>query len=187
VPRDYHIAAERYRPLQVQVLIIAESPPAFSTDSKQSYFYFEDNPSGDMLFATIVQAVLGITYFKKAGPRKAEILRQFQSERYWLMDAVERPINKIDGRRTSDGERKPLIEMEQNRLFERIAALNTDKQSNDMSIVLIKDLVYKCLAEPLRKTGYRVPQVGKIGFPRYERDPATIEGIRSALASRRRV
>lgn len=185
--RDYHNAAERYRPAQVQVLFIAESPPAFSLESKKSYFYFEENPGGDMLFATIVQAMFGITYLKKTGLRKTEVLRQFQTEGYWLIDAVERPINKIDGRKTSDGERKLLMEMDQNRLFERIAALNADKQSNDMSIVLIKDLVYKCLAEPLRQTGYHVPQGGKIGFPRWERDPLTIAGIKSALANRRPV
>ena len=171
----------------MQVLFIAESPPAFSLESEKSYFYFEENPRGDMLFATIVQAVLGIAYYKRAGLRKAEVLRQFQTEGYWLMDAVERPINKIDGRKTSDAEREPLIEKAQTRLFEKIAALNADKQSNDMSIVLIKDLVYTCLADPLRKSGYHVPQDEKIGFPRWERDPLTIAGIKSALANRRRV
>jgi hypothetical protein len=76
-----------------------------------------------------------------------------------------------------------LIRWLMHRLFERVAALNADKQSNNMPIVLIKDLVHKCLAEPLRKAGYLVPQAEKIGFPRWERDPLTIAGIKSALAT----
>jgi hypothetical protein len=128
VSLDYHSAAERYRPAQVQVLFIAESPPAFSLESKKSYFYFEENPGGDMLFATIVQAALDVTYFKRAGLRKLEVLRQFPMKDYWLMDTVERPINKNDGRKLADEERKRLIEMERTRLLQRVAALNAEKQ-----------------------------------------------------------
>ena len=180
--RDYHKAAERYRPAQVRVLFIAESPPAFSSESKQAYFFFEENPGGDLLFATIVQAVLGITYRKRNGVRKADVLRQFQAKGCWLMDAVERPINKIDDRTTPERERKNLIEEESTRLLKRIAALDGERQPNEMAVVLIKNLVYECLVEPLRQAGYCVPQARAIGFPRYHRDPATIEGIKSALA-----
>jgi hypothetical protein len=183
VAHDYDKAAERYRPTKVRVLFIAESPPAFSLESKQAYFFFEENPGGDLLFATIVQAVLGIAYRKRNGMRKADVLRLFQAKGCWLMDAVERPINKIEGRRTSERERKNLIEKERARLLKRIHALDRENQPNEMAVVLIKNLVYECLAGPLRKAGYCVPQAQAIGFPRYRSDPATIEGIKSAIAN----
>jgi hypothetical protein len=182
--RDYHLAAIRYRPKPVQVLFLAESPPAFSSDSKQAYFFFEENPGGDLLFTTIAEAVLGITYRKSGGVPKIIVLQEFQSKGYWLIDAVEYPINKIDGRKTSDSERKRLIDANRSKLLKRIASLRAENRATDMSIILIKNLVYECLAEPLRQqVGCSVPQTGPIGFPRYHGDSATIEGIRSALAN----
>jgi hypothetical protein len=181
--RDYHIAATNYRPKPVKVLFIAESPPAFSSDSKQAYFFFDENPGGDILFATIAQAVLGITYRKRGEVPKAEILQELKSKGYWLMDAVEYPINKIDGRKTSDNERKRFIDTNRSKLLERVASLRVDNQTTDMPIIMIKNLVYECLAEPLRQGGYSVPQAGPIGFPRYHCDSKTVIGIKSALAN----
>ncbi len=179
--RDYHLAATHYQPKPARVLFIAESPPAFSSDLKQAYFFFDKNPGGDLLFATIVEAVLGITYRKHGGVPKTEVLKEFQSKGYWLMDAVEYPINKIDGRKTTDSYRRSLIVKERNGLLERLALLRAENQDNDMTIILIKNLIYECLVEPLRKERYCLLQAGSIGFPRYHGDPETIEGIKSAL------
>lgn len=181
--RDYRRAANNYRPKPVRVLFVAESPPAFSSDANQAYFFFEDNPGGDLLFATIAEAALGITYRKHGSVTKAEVLKEFQSKGYWLMDAVEYPINKVGGRRTSESFRKELIYKERNKLLKRIALLRARNQATNMTIILIKNLVYECLAEQLQQKGYALPQFGPIGFPRYHRDPATINGIRNALSS----
>lgn len=183
VARDYRCAANRYQPTSVRVLFLAESPPAFAAESKQAYFFFEDNPGGDLLFSTIIEAVLGITYRKHGGVRKADLLGRFQSKGYWLMDAVEYPINRIDGKKTPDSKRKAFIDRESGKLLESIAALRAEQRlRSDVVIVLIKNLVYESLAEPLRRAGYRVPQSRAIGFPRYHGDPATIQGIKIALA-----
>jgi len=181
VPNDYHEAANRYRPEQVRVLFLAESPPACDSDLKKAYFFFEENPGGDILFATIVQAALGKPYRKRDGEPQAEVLREFQSRGYWLMDAVDYPINKIDGRKVSDRERKNLIDNERTRLFERIDAIRKNNGAVGLSIVLIKRLVYECLAGPLRQAGYSVPHSDPIGFPSYHGDRRTIKGIQSAL------
>lgn len=117
--RDYFEAAEQYRPQQVRVLFIAESPPAYSSESKKSYFFFEENPTGDILFATIIQAVLGITYRKESSRHKADILRQFQEQGYWLMDAVEYPINKMGGHKSSNVQRMKIITEESARLLKK--------------------------------------------------------------------
>ena len=183
MPDDYRSAANRYRPKPVRVLFIAESPPAYSIESRKSYFFFEENPGGDLLFSTIVHAVLEIRYRKSDGVPKKSILQCFQENGNWLMDAVEHPINKLNGKRTSDNVRKEYIDREKSNLLARISALRAENGDTDITIVLVKNLVYECLAQPLRQSGYYVPQVGPIGFPRYYGDPATIGGIRSAIAN----
>jgi hypothetical protein len=180
---DYRSAASRYRPSHVRVLFIAESPPAFISESTKSYFFFEDNPGGDLLFATIVQAVLDIRYRKGNGVPKEHVLRSFKANENWLMDAVEYPINKIDGKRTSDSVRKKHIDREKSNLLERISTLRVENGDTEITIVLIKNLVYECLAQPLRQSCYCVPQGGPIGFPRYYGDPVTIEGIKRAITN----
>ena len=181
MPNDYLSAANRYRPAQVRVLFIAESPPAFISESKKSYFCFEKNPGGDLLFCTIVEAVLNVRYRKRGAEPKARLLQNFQANGNWLMDAVEYPINKVGGKKTSDGIRRDHIERAKSNLLSRIAALRAKNGGRNFTIVLIKNLVYECLAQSLRQSGYHVPQIGPIGFPRYHGDPATINGIRRSL------
>lgn len=180
--RDYQSAANRYRPVPVRVLFIAESPPAFLSESRKAYFFFEENPGGDLFFATIVQAALDIKYRKRDGIPKERVLQCFQEKGYWLMDAVAYPINKINGQTTSDSVRRKHIERGKSNLLARIALLHEENGGTEITIVLIKNLVFECLAQPLRQAGYCVPQVGPISFPRYYGDKATIEGIKSALA-----
>lgn len=131
--------------------------------------------------ATIVQAVLKITYRKRNGPRKADVLRQFQAKGYWLMDAVEHPINKIGDKRIPERERKNLIEDESPNLLKRISALGLGNHRIEMAVVLIKNLVYECLVQPLRQAGCWIPQHRAIGFPRWYEDENTIKGISNVL------
>jgi hypothetical protein len=180
---EYRSTAIRYRPRRIQVLFLAESPPAFTLESKRSYFFFEENLGSDLLFCTLVDAVLGVEYRKHHGT-KPSLLRQLQSAGIWLIDAVEYPINRTEGRRTSDSERRAIIEKESTGLLQRIGALRAERcLAPDAVIVLIKSLVFEILAEKLRLEGYNVPQKGAIGFPRYHRDRATIHGIKDALAN----
>ena len=175
---NYRAAADCYRPKPVRVLFIAESPPAYLSESKKAYFFFKENPGSDLLFATIIQAVLKIKYTKRGKVSKDHLLRCFKEKGYWLMDAVENPINKNkNGQKTSDKERKKCIEKGISNLLERIALLHAENGGTDIKIVLIKNLVYDCLSEPLRQAGYYVPQGGPIGFPRWYGDRATIKGI----------
>jgi len=134
-----------------------------------------------MLFATIVQAVFGITYRKRNRWRKIRFLRAMQLRGYWLMDAVHYPINRIGGRKVNSRARERFIKRERFKLLRRIAKLASQNRGSLRAIVLIKNIVYQALAKTLRHAGYNVPQPGPIGFPRWHRDPATIDGIRTAL------
>ena len=181
--REYKAAAERYRPVNIRVLFIAESPPAYTDKAKKSYFFFERNPGSDILFATVVEAIYDANYRKSDG-NKEELLRQFQTDGYWLIDAVEYPINRVNGQKISESDRALEMRANTTNLFSRLDSLRRDKLLlPDAGIILIKNLVFEILAQPLSEAGYRVLHCRKIGFPRYHRDRDTIQGIRKALAA----
>jgi len=182
---DYRNAAEMYRPDSIRVLFVAESPPAFSDEARRSYFFFVPNPGRDILFATLVKAVLDEDYRKGDG-NKGDLLCRFQSEGYWLMDAVEYPINRAGGRRMSDSERAPVIRANVPRFLARLDRLRNDGVLlPSAGIILIKKLVFEVLRDPLAAAGHRVLHSRKIDFPKYYRDSDTIRGIREALEALR--
>ena len=176
-------AATRYRPDEIRILFIAESPPAFKDEQKKSYFYFAPNPGNDILFGTIVEALYQADY-RKASGRKTELLQRLRDDGYWLMDAVETPINRIAGRVVKPKERAEFIRQNLPDLLDRLAALKQEGAISDSTgIILIKKIVFETLAEDLQSAGYRVLHSQKIDFPKYHRDRDTIAGIRGALAA----
>lgn len=178
----YRKSAGHYRPDSIRVLFIAESPPAFTDESRRSYFYFPQCHGSDILFATMMKAVLDTRYFKRDG-NKAELLEKFRDGGYWLMDAVEYPINRLKGKKTSVKDRASEIESNLPFLLRRLDFLRHRLIfSTDSGIILIKKVVFEVLEQPLTDAGYTVLHRKKIDFPKYHRDRDTIAGIRRALA-----
>lgn len=176
----YRNAAEKYRPDQIELLLIAESPPWFSEKSKMSYFYFENCPGNEMFFATIVKAVLGKCYRKSEGTDKRELLCNLKNENIWLMDAVEYPINKdANGINISNKNRQAIIRQNIQYLKDRLKALQ-DRGiiTRSTRIVLIKETVYDAIGTELIKARFRVLNKKHIGFPRYQFDPDVVVAIK---------
>ena len=174
----YNKAAEIYRPNRVKVLFIAESPPSYASTDKMSYFFFDQNPGSDILFATIIKAVFDVNYHKADG-NKAELLRRFRRKGFWLLDAVNVPINKLAGQRTSPKERNCLIS---NSIPDLLGRLDRLKKRGVIDyrtgIILIKKIVYQILSPVLITKGYNVLNSRHIDFPKYYRDRDTIREIR---------
>jgi hypothetical protein len=178
---EYREAAERHRPEFIRILFLAESPPAILDNGQKSYFFFENNPGKDILFATIIKAVLDVKYRKKID-NKAGLLRQFQDKGFWLIDACEQPINRIDGRKIPDKIRAKAIEANAEDLLERLGNLKKENfLRSDSGIIIIKKVVYNVLGQTLSNAGFRVLQKCKIDFPKYHFDRDTIKGIRNVL------
>lgn len=178
---EYREAAERYRPEFIRILFLAESPPAIPDNGQKSYFFFENNPGKDILFATIIKAVLDIKFRKKTD-NKADLLREFQARGYWLIDACEQPINRIRGEINSSQNRAKAIEANAENLLVRLGNLrNENILRSDSGIIIIKKVVYEVLGQTLLDVGFQVLQKGKIDFPKYHFDRDTIMGIRDAL------
>lgn len=181
-PETYRIAAAKYKPARIRVLFVAESPPYVQVDKRASYFFFEDNPGADILFATLIEALYRKKYRKGPGC-KPRLLGQLKNDGYWLIDAVEFPINRAsDGLKCSDREREKIIGEYTTVLLTRLDRLRHEGPIDTCTkIILIKETVFNTLFSLLRSHGYTVINNRYIGFPRYYGDRAVIHAIRRLL------
>jgi hypothetical protein len=72
------VAASRYRPNRVRLLLIAESPPADAA----RYFYFDDVTEADDLF----EQVAGVMFEEQPTHRKEPFLRELRRRGVYLID-----------------------------------------------------------------------------------------------------
>ena len=77
-------AAARYRPEQIDTLLVAEAPPS----ALDRYFYFEDVSIHDSLFRHVVEAVLG----EKPSRDKAPYLDELRERGWFLLHMSEEPF-----------------------------------------------------------------------------------------------
>jgi hypothetical protein len=139
--REYADARNKYRPKNVSVLMIAESPP-----SSEGFFYFEKTiGNGDHLFRETMKAV-------RLWPEervmhkdvdKRPYLKQFQSKGFFLIDTCELPVDKLDDRRRREAIGKGAL-----RVVSVVKLLDPKK------IVLVKDTVFEPVKNELEKAGF---------------------------------
>jgi hypothetical protein len=177
--QKYELAAKKYMPEQIRVLFIAESPPAFKTEEKRSYFYFENNPGGDVLFATIVKAKYGKDYYKNAEDKK-RLLNKLKKDGIFLMDAVSFPINRDENwAKRSNKEREKIIKKQIPNLLKELDKLKLRKKiTSNTKIILIKETTYNTIRSVLYEKGYKVLNKKHIGFPSYHGDRNFIAKIK---------
>jgi len=133
------IFAQYYEPFipdEIKVLFLAESPPAYPGEAPIKYFYMTNATGAEPLFSTIMLAIYDIKY-KRNPEYKQEILNRFCNDGYFLMDAVEYPIN------TPDFDAETEIKKNKERFTERIEKLRTDGRiSGNTKTILVKQSVY---------------------------------------------
>ena len=175
---EYQKAAIRYRPDRIRVLFLAESPPAPRPCRPPSYFFFP-NSFSDLLFATVIFALYGIRY-KKDPVLKESLLQKFRADGFWLMDAVEYPINNIPKPHRPEKVRADLPN-----LLGRLNSLRQEGVLDETSgIAIIMEDVWKLLAPVLAEQGYYILNRNRyIGFPGYYYDQRTVDEIRKILPS----
>lgn len=183
--KAYIEAAKKYRPNKIKTLFVAESPPAFKIGTYPSYFYFERNPSGDILFGTIIEALYFIVY-KKDPERKRKLLERLKDDCYFLMDVCNEPINRDSNfKRRSDLDRSPIISQRIPELINELGLLESKGiLLEDTKIILIKKNIYQLLEQPLKDAGFNVINKDKVNFPGYHGDKDTIKDIRKLLKIR---
>ena len=88
----YQISAEKYVPLSIKILFIAESPPS----DLERYFYFENLQTSDWLWIGLMKAIYGVEFgvTKKERLRRKQWLVRFRNDGYRLIDASKEPFCK---------------------------------------------------------------------------------------------
>jgi hypothetical protein len=139
----YRTARNKYKPDPINVLLVAEAPPC----ALDRFFYFEDVKKQDSLFLEI----MGILYpeekqrYLRSGrdtSLKKDILGNFQTDGYWMLDLCEIPTSISNG--SLDNYVPSLISR-----LEKLITKNTP-------IILIKTDVYDSCYDALTAEGYRV-------------------------------
>jgi hypothetical protein len=132
-------AALKYKPRHVNLLLVAEAPPA----AEDRYFYFESVASNDWLFVAVVEMLFGE---KPSRSDKSAWLARLQRTGVFLIDLK---LDPVDG--------SPL-ERHVPSLVSRCQFLRPER------IVLIKATVYDAAYKPLKAS--RLPVVNKrVPFP----------------------
>jgi hypothetical protein len=124
-------AARKYRPADVELLLVAEAPPS----ALDRYFYFEDVRVQDSLFRYVARGILGVEPTRK---NKGELLKRLRDRGVFLIDL--RP-NPVDGKSRAS---------EIPQLVRRARDLNPKK------IIVIKTGVYDLVYKPLVEAGLPV-------------------------------
>jgi hypothetical protein len=134
------VAAARYQPQQIELLLVAEAPPS----APDRYFYFDDVRGHDSLFRHVVRAVLGT---EPSRAEKAADLQRLSHRGVFLVDL--KPDPKLPGQ-TLDAYVPDLVS--------RAAALKP------RHIIAIKVSVFDLVSQPLRAAGLNVGNQ-RVPFP----------------------
>ncbi|MBK8211487.1 MAG: hypothetical protein IPK78_17595 [Rhodospirillales bacterium] len=148
-------AARKYLPEKVDLLLVAEAPPA----EEDRYFYFEHVPSNDWLFLGVAEMLLGE---KPSRTNKANMLAELKNRGTFLIDVKPYPADGSD------------LAMYVPDLVRRCAALKPRR------IILIKATVFDAAYPPLVAAG--LPVVNKrVYFPSTGRQSEFKEQFAEAL------
>jgi hypothetical protein len=131
--------AARYRPREVDLLLVAEAPPR----ALDRYFFFDDVRKHDPLFRYVCRGVLGREPTREA---KAELLGELRDRGVFLIDLQEEPKDGTALQEFVPG------------LVERCSALRPRR------IILIKATVFDAAYTSLDEAGLPVSAV-RIPFP----------------------
>ena len=172
----YRKQAEKYLPEKIKVLFIAESPPAQDKYNRKSYIYF-DTAKQEILLTTLTTAIFGNGNGFTKDCDKRIFLKRLKAGGYFLIDAIEYPINKVRGK-----DRESIIREESKNFLKRLNTLEKrNKIDSATKLILIKVSVYNALCSLLKEYGYNILNKDKIDFPKYYNDRGVIAGIRRLL------
>jgi len=166
----YDKLREEYRPEWLRVLLIGESPPD-PGERDRRFFYAPVLAKEDNLYRGVVKAL-----YEDEGVdirNKPAVLVRLRDEGYWLIDAVDEPINK-----KTRAQRRRLIRA---RLPDLIATCV--ELAPECGAIVCHDLVYQVAAAPLREAGVRLLHDESLPFPIGNWRERFAEGMRQALAS----
>ena len=162
--------AADYRPAQVRVLFVAESPPQKNRRGRWSHFYLpEEKPPGEdasTLFWALAEVLAlpescGLTYaeaFRARTTTKRALLAEFRDRGLWLVDAAKCAVNGVG---EGESRKAAVARCAEHWLWRELRVLEPEH------VVLVKATV-RDLLEPMltrwgfgpRLLGERIPHPG---------------------------
>lgn len=144
---DYLSFRRRYEPEDLELVVVAESPPASGR-----YFYDPAGATSEPLFAALMRQLRHSPETKDAG------LRGFQRSGWILVDATYEPVNAF-----SASKRNMVIARDYPLLRDDLASL---MRGRSIPLVLIKANICRILEPMLEQDGYNVLNRGRrVCFP----------------------
>lgn len=151
----YKEAREAFKPAEVNVLFLAESPP----NKPNRFFYFPGITTGDSLFLHLIREVfpeLKNIETKQLRARKEELLLRFRDAGFWVLDSSDNVL--IKG--LTQSQKIKALKEEQHFLNNRIHEFKETTK-----IVLLSVAVFKANYTYLIEKGYEILNHSPIPFP----------------------
>jgi len=159
-----------YRPDEVRVLLVAESPPDPGEGPLRFFYDSTLVTGGDNLYRGVAEAVYGNEPAVDVNDKVA-VLRCLQRDGFWLIDAVQHPINKLKRPARRDAIRSAAPE-----LVARIQTLAPTR-----GVVICHGGVFDEVAPLLRAEGVHLLHDAMLPFPMAGGRKPFIRGLRQAL------
>lgn len=158
---NYEETRRRYRPKNIHVLLIAESPPpAAHIQSSRHFYRSEIVRRDDRLFVNTIKALYPAASEKtelELEQEKETWLKKFQADGYYMIEALE----ESQKHEVTKKQRQAFIAENLPALLNRVKEL-AGKQTK---IILIKSNVFDVAAQPLRKAGFNVLNTELVDYP----------------------
>lgn len=164
----YEDLRERYRPERLRVLLVAESPP--DPGGGERRFFYSPELRADNLYRGVAQALYG-EHDEIDILDKPAVLDRIKADGFWLIDAVDEPINKL-----GSTARARAIAAGVPRLAERCVEL-----APELGVIICHGKVYAEAAQPLREAGVVLLHDEPLPFPLGNWRAAFIRGFRQAV------
>jgi hypothetical protein len=148
----YEQLREQYRPARLEVLLIGESPPDPGAGERR--FFYAPTLRIDNLYRGVAQGLYG-NHSEVDLTDKPAVLRRLQADGFWLIDAVDRPINHLP-----PGPRRAAITAAVPQLVARCRALAPRR-----GVIICHRMVYQLATLSLRDAGVRVLHDQPLPFP----------------------
>jgi len=160
----------RYKPGRIKVLFVAESLPE-SSDAEVRFFYNPEQERGDHLYRAVMKVVFPEEFKYRRG-EKDKWLRKFKGHCYYLIDATDRPVNRL-----SSAERRRALDAA---LEPKLSEINL-LVSPSTPIVLVKKNVFEAFYWRLRNAGYYVVNEAFLPFPSHGHQNEFVRECRDCL------
>jgi hypothetical protein len=164
----YEELRDRYRPARLRYLLIGESPPDPGEGARR--FFYSPPLSIDNLYRAVAESVYG-TESDVDLRDKPSVLRRLQEDGFWLIDAVDSPVNKLEG-----PARRKAVKAAVPRLVERCLEL-----APECGVIVCHGKVFALAAPALREAGVTLLHDEPLPFPLGNWRARFVAGFREAL------